>query len=150
MVQLRSGLARLAGSYKFAKMRQLATRTARIRDYYARHPVVKLNIGCGPIVRSGWLNIDIDPRLDGAIYMDATQPLPLRDSSVDIAYSEHMIEHVPLELALAMLRELHRVLRPSGRLRIATPDMDNILHLKHDRPDSRELDYIRWSNEEFG
>ena len=82
--------------------------------------------------------------------MDATQPLPLRDQSVDVVYSEHMIEHVPLDAARAMLKEVHRVLRPKGRIRIATPNMDNILHLKNRQLDGRELAYIRWSNREFG
>ena len=91
---LQSQISRFRHSYKLAKVRKLATRASRIRDYYARHAVVKLNIGCGPAIKSGWLNIDIDPRLDGAIYMDATQPLALRDASVSFAYSEHMIEHI--------------------------------------------------------
>ncbi len=150
MAFLHSGFSRLAQSYKFAKARQLATRSARIRAYRRRHPVVRLNIGCGPIIREDWLNIDIDPRLDGAIYMDATERLPLRDASVDVAYSEHMIEHVPLSSAMAMLGELHRVLKPGGKLRIATPDMDNILQLKRATPSRLQLDYIQWSNKEFG
>ena len=150
MALLQSGISRFAQSYKVAKARQLATRPARIRAYCRRHPVVRLNIGCGPIIRDGWLNVDIDPRLDGAIYMDATEPLPLRDSSVDVAYSEHMIEHVPLSAAVAMLRELHRVMKPGGKLRIATPDMDNILQLKRAAPSNLQLHYIQWSNKEFG
>jgi SAM-dependent methyltransferase len=141
---------RLAQSYKLAKARQLATRPLRISAYYARHPMIKLNIGCGQTVREGWLNIDIDPRLSGAVYMDATRPLPLRDGSVDLIYSEHMIEHVPLGPALAMLRELHRVLRPEGMVRIATPDMDNIVRLKSDPLNDHQLAYVQWSNQEFG
>jgi len=80
---LKSPLSRAKRSYKLAKARQLATRGHSIAVYYASHPVVKLNIGCGPTPKPGWLNIDIDPRYDGAILMDATRPLPLRGSSVD-------------------------------------------------------------------
>lgn len=137
-------------SYKLAKIRQLATRRSSIDAYYASHPVAKLNIGCGPTAKPGWLNIDIDPRYDGAVLMDATKPLPLPDSSVDFVYSEHMIEHVPLPAAVGMLKEIHRVLRPDGRIRIATPDMDNIIHLKAGNLSPAELSYIRWSNTTFG
>lgn len=150
MAFLQSQISRVRHSYKLAKVRKLATRASSVRDYYARHEVVKLNIGCGPAIKSGWLNIDIDPRLEGAVYMDATQPLALRDASVDFAYCEHMIEHVELDDAIAMLGELHRVLRPGGMLRIATPEMDKIVGLKNGKLDARQEDYVRLSNMQFG
>ena len=147
---LRSQISRVRRSYKLAKLRKLATRASRIREYHARNQVVRLNVGCGPAVKSGWLNIDIDPRLEGAVYMDATQPLLLRDASVDFAYCEHMIEHVKLSDAIAMLRELHRVLRPQGVLRIATPEMDKIVGLKSGKLDAQQENYVRLSNVQFG
>jgi SAM-dependent methyltransferase len=49
-----------------------------------------------------------------------------------------------------MLKQIHRVLRPGGRLRIATPDMDNFIHFKSGNLTPAELDYIRWSNGAFG
>ena len=152
MAFLQSQISRFRHSYnyKLAKVRKLATRASKISDYYARHAVVKLNIGCGPAIKSGWLNIDIDPRLEGAIYMDATQTLALRDASVHFAYSEHMIEHVRLGDAIAMLRELHRVLRPGGMLRIATPEMDKIVGLKNGKLDDQQENYVRLSNTQFG
>jgi predicted SAM-dependent methyltransferase len=150
MAFMQSQISRVRHSYKLAKVRKLATRASKIKGYYARHAVVKLNIGCGPAIKPGWLNVDIDPRLEGAIYMDATQPMMLRDASVDFAYCEHMIEHVTLDDAIAMLRELHRVLKPSGMLRIATPEMDKIVGLKNGGLDARQEDYVRLSNTQFG
>lgn len=150
MAFLQSQISRVRHSYKLAKVRKLATRASTIRDYYARHTVIKLNIGCGPAIKQGWLNIDIDPRLEGAIYMDATQPLPLHDASVDFAYAEHMIEHVGLGDALAMLHELHRVLRPDGMLRLATPEMDKIVGLKNGKLDIQQENYVQLSNMQFG
>jgi predicted SAM-dependent methyltransferase len=143
-------ISRLTGSYRVAKLRQLATRGSQIKKYYAQQSVIKVNIGCGPRPKEGWLNVDIDPRIKGAIYTDATRPLPLRNASVDFAYSEHMIEHIPLESAIAMLREIHRVLRLGGMVRIATPDLDKFLHLKNGTPDSQADSYVRWSNGRFG
>jgi predicted SAM-dependent methyltransferase len=150
MAFIQSQISRIRHSYKLAKARQLATRAARIRDYYARHSVIMLNVGCGTAIKQGWLNIDIDPRIEGAVCMDATRPLGLRDASVDFAYSEHMIEHVGLGDAIAMLRELHRVLRPGGMLRIATPEMDKIVGLKNGKLDARQENYVRFSNMHFG
>lgn len=45
---------------------------------------------------------------------DASQPLPLGDSSFDAAFSNDVLCHIPARLGL--LRELHRVLRPGSRL----------------------------------
>jgi ubiquinone/menaquinone biosynthesis C-methylase UbiE len=44
---------------------------------------------------------------------DAAQPLPFADSSFDTAFSNDVLCHIPARLAL--LRELHRVLKPGAR-----------------------------------
>lgn len=48
------------------------------------------------------------------------EKLPLRDSRVDVVVAQHLIEHLPY--APAAMEEWHRVLRPGGRLVIATPN----------------------------
>lgn len=54
-----------------------------------------------------------------AIDLDGGLPLP--DSSVDLAYSVEVLEH--LEDQFAYLREVHRVLRPGGRFVVTTPNV---------------------------
>lgn len=54
---------------------------------------------------------------------DATTPFPLADNSFDWAYSEHFIEHVSSEQAVAWLAEVRRMVRPGGFLRLSTPDL---------------------------
>ncbi|MFJ9518582.1 methyltransferase domain-containing protein [Kitasatospora sp. NPDC101801] len=69
-------------------------------------------------------------RVDGErcfTQLDISRPLPFADASVDWVYAEHLIEHVPLPVALGWLRECHRVLRPEGVLRITTPDLRRYL-----------------------
>jgi SAM-dependent methyltransferase len=44
------------------------------------------------------------------------------DGSVDLVYSGQSIEHVPLDVADTVLREVRRVLRPGGTLAIDTPN----------------------------
>jgi predicted SAM-dependent methyltransferase len=104
-----------------------------------------IHVGCGPNVRRHWLNTDrrvfADP--DGGVsppdrivratheryrerYFlshDAREPYPVEDESFEFAYSEHFIEHVPLDSAIAWLREIRRLLRPGGFLRLSTPDL---------------------------
>lgn len=54
---------------------------------------------------------------------DATRGLPVRDSSVDVLYSSHMLEHLDRIEVTGFLREAARILRPGGILRVAVPDI---------------------------
>lgn len=56
--------------------------------------------------------------------LDIAEPLPFADDSVDWVYAEHLIEHIPLPVALGWLAEVRRVLRPGGLLRLTTPDLE--------------------------
>ena len=49
--------------------------------------------------------------------------LPFDDGSVEAVYSSHMLEHLPRNVALGVLRECRRVLGSNGVLRLAVPDL---------------------------
>ncbi len=84
-----------------------------------------LNIGCGKIKLTDFVNIDKE--LGGDLQCDVTKGLPYKDGSVDGIYSEHFIEHLTQKNIVAFLRECRRVLKPGGRVRIATPDLDELI-----------------------
>jgi SAM-dependent methyltransferase len=49
---------------------------------------------------------------------------PIEDASVDVAFASNFFEHMPTkEVFLQTLREIHRVLRPGGRLLILQPNI---------------------------
>ncbi len=58
-------------------------------------------------------------------YLDLTRPLPYPDGAFEAAFGSHVLEHLTPGEAEAALRELHRVLRPGGIVRIAVPDLDH-------------------------
>jgi predicted SAM-dependent methyltransferase len=65
-------------------------------------------------------------RVDGESYfteLDIARPLPFADGSVDWVYAEHLIEHVPLPVAISWLAEVRRILAPGGLVRLTTPDL---------------------------
>jgi predicted SAM-dependent methyltransferase len=65
-------------------------------------------------------------RVDGGCLftqLDIADPLPFEDGAVDWVYAEHLIEHVPLPVAIRWLAEVRRILAPGGLLRITTPDL---------------------------
>lgn len=105
-------------------------RNRRVAAYLKGASSRKLHIGCGGNVLPGWLNTEHGERPPkGGIFLDATKPFPFPDGCFDLIFSEHMIEHVPAAAGAAMLRECHRVLRPGGRVRIATPPLEFLAEL---------------------
>ena len=58
---------------------------------------------------------------------DATKGLRVQDKSVDVAYSSHMLEHLDKNEADKFLREVFRVLRSGGIIRIAIPDIKKMV-----------------------
>jgi predicted SAM-dependent methyltransferase len=99
-----------------------------IKHYLASTEVRKLQIGAGPNNLPGWLNTDIEPR-EGQAFLDAMKPFPIPDHSLNYIYAEQVIEHLPFEGGMVMLRESHRVLAPGGKLRVATPDLRQLVAL---------------------
>jgi predicted SAM-dependent methyltransferase len=60
-----------------------------------------------------------------------------------------MIEHVDYEAGEAMLRECFRVLKPGGRVRIATPDLDVVVGLHSNEKTDAQRQYIDWAIAKF-
>lgn len=58
-------------------------------------------------------------------YLDLTHPLPYPDGAFEAVFGSHVLEHLTPREADAALRELRRVLRPGGIIRIAVPDLDH-------------------------
>lgn len=82
----------------------------------------KLHLGCGSNSFPGWINVDIDSSSADQL-LDLTAPLPYQDSSVSHIFTEHFIEHITREQAVALLKECYRVLSPQGVIRISTPNL---------------------------
>jgi predicted SAM-dependent methyltransferase len=126
-------------------------RRKRIDDYLRTHSERKLQLGTGANPYPGWLNTDIhDFRRRGeVVYLDATEPFPLPDESFDLVFSEHMIEHLTYADGQHCLRECHRVLRSGGRIRVATPSLDQLITLYDREQSDLQRRYIRWSIDSF-
>ncbi len=54
---------------------------------------------------------------------DATRPFPIEDEAFEWVFSERFIEHLSLAQGIAWLREVNRLLKPGGFIRLSTPDI---------------------------
>jgi predicted SAM-dependent methyltransferase len=122
--------------------------TDPIASYLAGPGPYRLQLGCGATELPGWLGTDVEPS-GNAVFLDACAPFPLPDASFDLIYGEHMIEHLSWEDGQRMLAECQRVLRPGGRLRLATPDLAVILGLYNDSGATDGQAYVRWISDTF-
>ena len=80
---VRRSLATLKRELDFAERHQRSVAT--IRALGRPDLRYKLNLGCGPKVKPGWLNIDAHPDADFAL--DLRESLPFADESCEMIYS---------------------------------------------------------------
>ena len=87
----------------------------------------RLHWGCGDRTPSDWINADFreGPGIDiGCNILDG---LPLASDSIDYIFSEHALQQLEILYVVDALRELHRVLKPGGGLRLCLPDLDRAI-----------------------
>ncbi|MBN1606542.1 MAG: glycosyltransferase [Polyangiaceae bacterium] len=94
---------------------------------------VRLNLGCGPDIRSGYLNLDFNENPGVAMVCDIRH-LPFDDSSVDEVLANDVLEHFPFAETLDVLREWRRVLRVDGRISLRVPNLEGLVELYRTRP----------------
>jgi SAM-dependent methyltransferase len=106
----------------------------------------KINLGCGPQIVEGWINVDysygakmakipffslmnrvlgiFSMTWDKRIFLhDLRKPFPWGDATADVVYSSHTLEHLSREDGQRFLSECCRVLKPGGIIRILVPDL---------------------------
>jgi predicted SAM-dependent methyltransferase len=83
---------------------------------------MKLNLGCGEHLVPGYTNVDL--RLPADVLGDI-RDLTFEDVTDVTAF--HMLEHLPREDALPVLRRVRGWMAPRGRLTVEVPDMQAIM-----------------------
>ncbi len=116
-----------------------------------------LNVGSSARVAPGWNNVDSSwlfrmarhPKASGllrrlglisdarwerlqkvdreAVVWDLSKGIPFPDSSFDVVYHSHVLEHIDRDAAPGFLAECFRVLKPGGSVRIVVPDLEELL-----------------------
>lgn len=88
-----------------------------------------LNLGSGPrgLDDPHWVNVDGFHDQNVHFLLDFGRPLPFERETFDGVFCEHVLEHFTQEDGERLTREVHRILRPGGCLRIVVPDADLLL-----------------------
>ena len=90
--------------------------------------LLKLNVGASPIwSKDGWLILDHKASRNSEKYiMGDASKINLENSSCDLIFCSHMLEHIPNFRIQKVLFEFSRVLKVGGVLRILIPDLKKI------------------------
>ena len=110
----------------YAKVQAALTPILRGRGGQVRRALASgkrlLNLGCGPNIAPGFINLDYTWRPGLDLCWDLANGLPLPDGYIEGIYTEHCFEHLPLDLCKRTIAEAFRVLKPGGTFRVVVPD----------------------------
>jgi len=112
-----------------------------LRHIRTSNTLLMLNLGCGERTHHSWVNIDYSLKaklqklwflrpfirsvpLSNYLHHDLRRGIPYDNDTVDVVYSSHVLEHMEKGQAPLFLREIHRVLKPNGIVRIVVPDLE--------------------------
>ena len=88
-----------------------------------------LNLGCGGHYHPDWINIDFRSTGPGVQGHNLLKGIPVPDNSVDVVYHANFLEHFSKRLAPVFIKECYRVLKPEGIIRVAVPDLEDVIRL---------------------
>ena len=105
---------------------------------------MKLNLGCGNDIQSGYINIDFREGY-GRVIHDLTKRLPYEDGSVEEVRAMDIVEHFDRFKVMHIIKDWCRVLSPEGLMIIQTPDIVNIFERYYPQALAGEITWERLS-----
>lgn len=91
----------------------------------------KLNLGAGEDKLEGFINIDWNDLANPDVKHDLNSvPYPFKDNEFDYIEASHVLEH--LDRPFDVMKEMHRLLKPGGVLRVKVPHFSRgFTHAEH-------------------
>jgi predicted SAM-dependent methyltransferase len=86
-----------------------------------------LNLGCGQQIHRDWTNIDFLSDNENIISFNLLNGIPFGENEFDVVYHSHLLEHFSKNQDQNFLKECYRVLKVGGVIRIAIPDLEQII-----------------------
>lgn len=91
----------------------------------------KLNLGCGENKKEGFINLDWNSlTMPDVLHNLNMLPYPFIDNSMSLIEAYHVLEHT--DAPFLVMKELHRMLKDGGELRIKVPHFSRgFTHAEH-------------------
>lgn len=91
--------------------------------FYKSNQPIKLHLGCGEVSKEGYLNIDWRKTI-ATNYVSNVSSIPLKNNSVSIIESYHVLEHLSKNEAINTLEKWFKLLEVGGKIVIECPNFD--------------------------
>jgi predicted SAM-dependent methyltransferase len=88
--------------------------------------MIKLNLGCGPDIKEGYINIDLCP-LDDRVVKQDIKNLNFEESTIDEIYAKDIIEHMSLEESKNAVKNWSKICKSGASIFIQTICWDSII-----------------------
>jgi ubiquinone/menaquinone biosynthesis C-methylase UbiE len=114
---------------------------------------MKLNLASGTDIRDGWINLDIVPKWPLArrgcdVVWDARKDrIPYDDGSADEIYAGYLFLHLAPRHHDSVLKEIYRVLSPTGRLVVGEVDMEKVMQRFLENPADPRCHELIWGEQ---
>jgi predicted SAM-dependent methyltransferase len=108
-----------------------------------------LNLGCGNRYLQGWVNIDFHSNNESVIQYDLTKGIPYESETFEVVYHSHVLEHFSKNDGELFMQECYRVLKPGGIIRIAVPNLEEIVKLYLDNLSKVRNDPSKYNEENY-
>ncbi len=118
--------------YEIGKINQYSFLDERYKEMGWDRSKSLINIGAGNFRHPHWINVDKDNDFyrkdqEGSNFINfdllLDKTLPFKDSSIDIFYTSHTIEHLTNASVQNLFNEIFRCLKSGGTFRVTCPDM---------------------------
>ena len=87
--------------------------------------VTKLNLGCHCFKLAGFVNVDIDPKVEPDMVMDLKDlTANFQPNSVDFINAGHILEHMSYADSLKLINDCHQILKPCSSLLVIVPNYE--------------------------
>jgi len=122
------------------------------KDFWARQllPItdgkgLKLNMGCGPFLMKGFINIDDSDLIKCDIKANVVD-LPYAPGTVDEIYAGHILEHFNFIDGMKALYYWYSLLKPGGTISVVVPDY---LYLAKEYVENPTVERIKKFNDQY-
>jgi predicted SAM-dependent methyltransferase len=87
---------------------------------------MKLNLGCGPDIKPGYINID-SCAIDNSVIIMDIKNLNFPDNSIEEIYAKDIIEHLSITETINLINTCGRICKPGAKIFIQTINIDEMI-----------------------
>lgn len=116
----------LGSSWKLDRFKLVERASVQEEEKIVEPSPLHLHLGCYHKKIHGFVNIDVRSEVNPDITDDCVKLTKIRNNSVDLIYTSHMLEHTTRNDSIKALERYYEVLKSGGEIYISVPDLEMV------------------------